>query len=89
MYIKLHKLSRIRNPQKFEPHENLTIISYIVNSYITIISGIGTVAAIATMAATLFASFQRPKVNFTCRRLYYIITLRLTPCTKNAYNSLL
>ena len=35
------------------------------------ISGVGTVAAVAAMAAALFASFQRPKVIFTCRRLYY------------------
>ena len=52
-------------------------------------SGVGTVAAIAAMATALFASFQRPKVIFTCRRLYYIITSRLTSCAKNAYNSLL
>ena len=49
-------------------------------------SGIGTVAA---MAAALSASFQRPKVIFTCRLLYYIIMSRLKPCAKNAYNNLL
>ena len=52
-------------------------------------SGVGTVAAVAAMAAALFASFQRSKVILTCRHLYYIITSRLTPCDKNAYNSLL
>ena len=45
--------------------------AFIVHHDMYLCSGVGTVAAVAAMAAALFASFQRPKVIFMCRRLYY------------------
>ena len=79
--------SQLTDSASTVPHFSINILA--VLSQQDLCSGIGTIAAVAAMTTALFASFQRPKVIFTCRHLYYIITSRLTPCTKIAYNSLL